>query len=286
MHGLVFVTWEKYIKERFGSSLLQTYRDAIGETAATSPLANRVYDDATLVAGLQAFSAISKVPANTLLREYGRYFITNGLTRHLCAYLLSRVNNGRDLLLAMRDGHQQMRRTPDGLTPPLFTYASIPSDPHGLILMYDSPRKLCPVLLGAIEGAAERYGEQVHVTEQTCMNQGAPVCRFEIHFRPTSQSQAEKNNTHWQDHRSQQQQLRQQMAEIISSFLPLQGGMTMANIQERLRIIPGFPPEQIRPHTVLEALRYLQYAGLVASSANEPGDILTQRRFWRVPTDQ
>jgi hypothetical protein len=76
------------------------------------------------------------------------------------------------------------------------------------------------------------------------------------------------------------------MAEIISSFLPLQGGMTMANIQERLRIIPGFPPEQIRPHTILEALRYLQYAGLVASSANEPGDILTQRRFWRVPTDQ
>ena len=133
MHGLVFVTWERYIKERFGSSLLQTYRDAIGETAATSPLANRVYDDATLVAGLQAFSTISKVPANTLLREYGRYFITNGLTRHLCAYLLSRVNNGRDLLLAMRDGHQQMRRTPDGLTPPLFTYASIPSDPRGLI---------------------------------------------------------------------------------------------------------------------------------------------------------
>jgi len=34
---------------------------------------------------------------------------------------------------------------------------------------------------------------------------------------------------------------------------------------------------------LLKALRHLQYAGLVASTANQPGDNLTQRRYWQAP---
>jgi hypothetical protein len=51
MHGLIFVTWEKYLTERFGQARLNTYRNAIGESAASAPLASRLYDDATLLAG-------------------------------------------------------------------------------------------------------------------------------------------------------------------------------------------------------------------------------------------
>jgi len=54
MHGLIFVTWEKYLVERFGSALLYQYRQEIGETAASAPLASQVYDDATLLAGVGA----------------------------------------------------------------------------------------------------------------------------------------------------------------------------------------------------------------------------------------
>ncbi len=45
MQGLIFVTCEKYLAERFGTMLLNIYRAAIGETAATAPLTSRVYDD-------------------------------------------------------------------------------------------------------------------------------------------------------------------------------------------------------------------------------------------------
>src|SRR5947199_2898112 len=105
MHGLIFVTWEKYLSERFGSSLLNEYRKAIGEAPATAPLASRVYDDQTLLAGVGAACTLTRLPAETLLREYGRYFIVNGLTSHLCAYLLSQVHTGYDLLLTMRTAH-------------------------------------------------------------------------------------------------------------------------------------------------------------------------------------
>ena len=220
MHGLVFLTWEKYLSERFTSSILKEYRDALAGTPATVTLASRVYDDDILLTGIATVSHITRVPLETLLREFGRYFITNGLTRHLCAYILSQVHSGCDLLLAMHDAHQQMSRLPEGLTPPLFQYSTQSQKPDELTLIYDSPRKLCPVLMGAIEGAAERYGEQVHVVEQTCMKRGDFVCRFDIRFSASSTARLITPE------QMQSQQAKQHFAQFILSLLPDHGGVT------------------------------------------------------------
>ncbi|GAC1647779.1 MAG: hypothetical protein NVS4B12_15740 [Ktedonobacteraceae bacterium] len=280
MHGLIFVTWEKYLSDRFGNSLLHKYRNAIGETAASAPLASRVYDDATLLAGVGAASQLTGFPADMLLREYGRYFIVNGLTSHLCAYLLTKVHSGRELLLTMRTAHTQMRRTSDGLTPPLFGYEPLPQNPDGFVLIYDSPRKICPLLVGAIEGAAERYGEQVHIVERTCMKQGADACRFEVVFSsPLSQSLQHSETPQQRTRRMAQKQL----AEFVLSVLPEDDGVMLGELQHYLQRLPT-NPQQLRPSVLLEALRHLQFVGLVASSANQPGDDLTHRRYWRAPT--
>ncbi|HEX6477252.1 MAG TPA: heme NO-binding domain-containing protein [Ktedonobacteraceae bacterium] len=279
MHGLIFVTWEKYLAERFGSKLLNNYRSTIGETAATSPLASRVYDDATLLAGVGAAVKLTQLPADTLLWEYGRYFMMNGLTSHLCAYLLTQVHSGRDLLLTMRDAHAQMRRTPDGLTPPLFSYEAISSDPHELALIYDSPRKLCSLLWGAIEGAAARYGEKVQIVERSCMKQGAPLCRFELRFKASSSAPLERLETPEQIARRQNQQ---KLANLVLSTLPDHNGFTLLDIQGILQH-QQVDSRYLRPSILLESLRHLQHAGLVSSTANQPGDNLAHRRYWRTP---
>src|SRR2546421_11121159 len=280
MHGLIFVTSEKYLAERFGSSLLNAYRKAIGETAATAPLASQVYDDATLLAGVGVACQLTHLPADTLLREYGRFFMINGLTRHLCAYLLNQIHSGRDLLLTMRQAHEQMSRTPDGLTPPLFGYEALPDNPRGLILTYDSPRKLCAVLLGAIEGAAGRYGERVQIAERSCMKRGADVCRFEVVFSLPISGPLQLQETSEQRARRQAQQ---QLADFVLSVLPARDGVTLGDLQSILHSWQ-VGPHQRRPSVLLEALRHLQLAGLVASTANQPGDDLTHRRYWRAPT--
>lgn len=280
MHGLIFVTWEKYLSERFGNSLLYAYRAAIGETVANAPLASRVYDDATLLAGVGVASRLTHLTAEALLREYGHYFVVNSLTSHLCAYLLTQVQSGRDLLLVMSDAHTQMRRTPDSITPPIFAYEAISANPNELALIYDSPRQLCPVLLGAIEGAAERYGERVSITERTCMKQGDPVCRFEMRFFPLSSEVVRQQETPEQMARRHAQQ---QLADLVWSVLPDQDGVTLVDLQgmlPRWRVSPN----QLRPSVLLEALHHLQHAGLVASTANQQRDDLTRRRYWRVPT--
>jgi Haem-NO-binding len=281
MHGLIFVTWERYLLERFGSSFLNEYRAAIGETPANAPLASRVYDDATLLAGVGVVTNLSQLPTNTLLREYGHYFIINGLTSHLCAYLLGQVHSGRELLLMMRKAHEQMGRTPDSITPPLFGYEVLASDPKGLTLIYDSARHLCPVLHGCIEGAAERYGEKVQIVETTCMTHDATACRFNVRFfAPSSGPFSHYESPELIARRN----ARRQLADMVLSILPTQDGITLQELQSIMLQWLQFNPQQSRPSVLLESLRHLQHAGLVASSANQPGDFLANRRYWRAPT--
>lgn len=276
MHGLVFVTWEKYVTERFQGSVLNEYREVLRNKLAELPLTSRVYKDEALLAGIKIVSQLTGVSVETLLREYGRYFLVNGLTRHLCAYLLTQAHSARDLLLAMHDAHEQMTRLPDGLAPPLFEYRTQSEQADELIVIYDSPRQLCSLLIGAIEGAAERYGEQVHLVEQTCMKRGEAVCRFQVRF---SSSSSVPQETVQQEARHQ---TKRQFAQLILSMLPQQGGITLTELQKRL-ILRGVSKRLARPALLLEALQRLHHAGLVATTANEPGDEFFHRRYWRAP---
>src|SRR5207253_228737 len=122
----------------------------------------------------------------------------------------------------------QMRRTPDTLTPPLFGYEPLPASPQGLVLLYDSPRQLCAVLEGAIEGAAERYGERAQVVERTCMKQGTAVCRFEVVFLPALAGQQKLSETPEQ---RAHQQAQQDLVNVVWSVLPKTGGVTLVELQ-------------------------------------------------------
>jgi len=277
MQGLIFVTWEKYLSERFSGLLIKQYQDTIGRTPSTAPLASHVYDDDLLLSAVTAMHGISKLPVDTLLQEYGHYFITNGLTRHLCAHILNQVHGARDLLLAMHDAHEQMSRLPDGLTPPLFKYAARPGKANELTLIYDSPRKLCPLLTGAIEGAAERYGEQTSIFERTCMRRGDLVCTIEIRFSPSSTKPLEPLE------QVKRQQDKFHFAQVILSYLPDNGGVTLAELQKALAL-RGIKQKWTRPALLLEALHHLHHAGLVATTANQTGDDFSHRRYWRIST--
>jgi hypothetical protein len=278
MHGLIFVTWERFLAEEYGTPLLERYRAAIGETSTTTPLTSRTYDDAALLKGVGAAATLTQTPADSLLYGYGRYFLLNGLTSRLCNYLLGQVCDGRSLLLAMRAAHKQMGSATPGVTPPLFTYQALSDDPNGLILLYDSPRQLCPLLLGAIEGAAERYHQEVRVYERACMRRGAPACRFEIHFEPPQAALSPQGGKTEQRQRFNDQL---ELASLLYAVLPDEDGVTLAEVGTLLRR-RRVSARKLRPFLLLEALSRLHHAGWVATTADQPGDTLENRRYWRV----
>lgn len=281
MHGLIFVTWEKYLADRYGFALLDTYRRTIGETPASAPLAHRVYSDELLLAGVKAAVGLTHVPSETLLREYGRYFILNGLTSKLCGYLLNQVHSGRDLLITMRAAHDQMSRTAEAIVPPIFEFEAIRDDPGGLILDYQSQRKLCMLLEGTIQGAAERYGERASVRQLTCMLHGAPSCRLAIHFARASAVLPAPGATPEQQERWKSQR---DLADMVYAVLPdaERAGITLTEIAARLRS-RHVGPHFLRPSVLLDAVYHLQHAGLAAVPVDQQGDDLMRRRYWRVP---
>ncbi|WP_069801290.1 heme NO-binding domain-containing protein [Thermogemmatispora onikobensis] len=287
MHGLIFTTWEKYLGERFGGGLLSAYRDTIGEPPSATPLVSRFYDDGVLLEGVAAASRLSGLSPEQLLREYGRYFILNSLTGHLCKYILSGVSSAYDLLLTMRDVHSRLRKTAAGLTPPLFNYEFAPHE-RSVVLIYDSPRQLCPVLLGAIEGAAERYGEEVVVYEQSCMKRGDPVCRIEATFARGTRS-AEQLSEQERANAFEQQAHQNAMRELgqrILTILPTEQAQALTLREVRQTLVQHYrlSPAYQRPAVLLQALRHLQFAGYVAATSGELDDNLTTRRYWRVST--
>ena len=56
----------------------------------------------------------------------------------------------------------------------------------GLEILYTSPRRLCAMLRGLVEGTGRVYGEALEVEEPACMHHGAPACRVLIRFPWTS----------------------------------------------------------------------------------------------------
>jgi len=278
VHGLIFVTWEKFLLERFGESVLKVHREAIGGTEASVALVSRIYDDAVLLKGVAAVTKVTGKPANILLREYGRYFLNNSLTSRLCTYLLTRVNNARDLLLMMHTAHAQMRRTADTMVPPVFTYQALSDNPNELLLTYDSHRQLCPVLCGCIEGAADRFGEKVIIVERACMQHGARACLLEVRFFGLDVSKVPVENMAMQNRHREQKYV----ADTILRVLPFEDGVTLQDLEMLLRVRSSMPLHQIRPSILLSAVSHLQHAGLITSTANIPGDILPSRRYWRV----
>ena len=214
-----------------------------------------------------------------LLRQFGRYFIDNSLTRHLCAYLLSQTTCARDLVILMRQAHIQMATGPDGLTPPVFTYEFLSEDRNQLLLTYESTRYFCGWLWGAVEGAADRFGESVFIRERTCMNRGDQRCVFEIHFSPTSATETVKSPED-----EARTKVQQQFATLVLAVLPdrEEGALTLFELQAKLMSFSA-ESQRLRPSTLLDTLQRLQHAGLLASTANQAGDDLGNRRYWGLP---
>jgi len=104
---------------------------------------------------------------NTFPRLYPAYYAVAGATR---AFLLS-----VETLI-----HELVRATIPNATPPRLVVRPLNED--GVRIDYASPRKLCVLLRGLVDGTARHYGEEAAMEETACMHRGDPACVFEIRF--------------------------------------------------------------------------------------------------------
>ena len=109
MHDTIFVTWERYVRERCGNSLPCAYRPVIRETVASSPAASCLYRTTSLAVGEGTAARRTDLSPDLPVRKYEHYRFNNGFTHHLRTFVLSRIHNASALLLAMRVVHARLR---------------------------------------------------------------------------------------------------------------------------------------------------------------------------------
>ena len=183
MKGVIFNLLEELVCREFGQSEWNNVRqDADVDSLFTS---EGSYPDAVLRRLVAAVAKRAHQTPGEALQWFGRHSMPLLASRYP-AFFASQSST-RSFILTLNDIiHPEVRRLYPGADVPNFDFdASVPDE---LTLGYQSPRKLCALAQGFIEGAADYYGETVDVEQRLCMHRGDAKCLFHLRFGPTAQA--------------------------------------------------------------------------------------------------
>jgi hypothetical protein len=142
------------------------------------------YPDDDFTAAVNKASELTGVVAVELVSEFGAFAGETTFPRLYPAYY-AMAGSTRPFLLTVEDLiHELVRATIPKATPPQLGVAPLGED--GISVDYYSPRKLCKLLVGLVEGTARHFGESIETDETACMLRGDERCRFEFRFRAPS----------------------------------------------------------------------------------------------------
>jgi Haem-NO-binding len=176
-HGLIFISFRDYIAATHGAAAEQVLE---GEPIY---LLSEAYPDERFGALVERASEATGLQRGTVLGEFGVFTAETTFVR-LYPALFAVSSSARAFLLTVEQPIHELVRTaiPNAL-PPKLDLSEFGED--GVAVVYTSPRRLCELLRGLVEGTARHYGETAHIDERSCMHRGDYACLVEARFEPS-----------------------------------------------------------------------------------------------------
>jgi hypothetical protein len=175
VHGLIFASFRDYLVTEHGVGVASDV--TAGEPQYTL---SEAYPDEQFLALLERACARTALSRDELLFEFGAFTAARTFAR-LYSVLYKLSPTARDFLLTVETPiHEVIRETLPEARPP--ELAVTDRGEGGLEIVYTSPRRICAMLRGLVEGTGRVYDETLQVEELECMHHGAPACRFVIRF--------------------------------------------------------------------------------------------------------
>ena len=174
MHGILFKSLKDFVVDRHG-------REAWDEARASADAEGRVYlpidtyDDGEFRRLVGAVSDRTGRPVPDLLEAFGRHTTAQFLETYRNV-----VDEGSALSLIANTEtriHAVLRTHDPSLDPPRLTCRR---DGDTVTVEYCSDRGLCSVAKGIARGVGDHYDEEVVVTEEACMQEGAECCELVV----------------------------------------------------------------------------------------------------------
>lgn len=179
MKGIIFKAFEGFVTETWGEDFFERLLETARPGSAGAYVSPGTYPDEELYALVAAAVDRLDIPLDAALQAFGRYAF--GALAASMPGLLRTVPDA-PTLLRMVDGviHVEVRKLyPQAATPRILFE---PSGPRGGRVVYESPRRLCPLLVGLMVGLGDHYGTPLDYRETACTRQGAEHCEFEVKF--------------------------------------------------------------------------------------------------------
>jgi hypothetical protein len=179
MKGIIFNLLEEFVIETQG---IEIYEEILAATPlrTTDPFVGPgSYPDADLMALVKTTVARLGLDQNDVLHAFGRFCIPK-LAQRFPA-LMAPYQHPKAFLLTVTKLHElEVRKLYPDATPPRFAYES-PAE-NRLVMRYLSPRQLCALVAGLIDGVADHYGVPIGQEQTRCMASGADCCEFQLTF--------------------------------------------------------------------------------------------------------
>lgn len=179
MKGVVFNLLEQAVTDTYGDDAWIDLLEAAGVDGAYTSLGS--YPDAEIVALVDAAAHHLDLRPADVLRWFGRAAMPMLADRYR-PFFAGHVS-ARSFVLSVNDIiHPEVRKLCSGAGCPHFHFGD---DAEGrLVIGYQSPRRMCHLAHGFVEGAADHYGERVTIEHLACMQHGNPVCRLAVRWLP------------------------------------------------------------------------------------------------------
>ena len=175
MHGLIFASFRDYLVTEHGAEIAQDV--TAGEPQYTL---SEAYPDEQFLGLLVRACARTGLPLDDLLFDFGAFTAETTFAR-LYSVLFSASPTARDFLLTVETPiHDVVRVALPEARPPQLAVTDLGA--AGLEIVYSSPRRICALLRGLVEGTGRVYDETIEVEELECMHHGASACRFALRF--------------------------------------------------------------------------------------------------------
>lgn len=180
MKGIVFSLFNQYVESKQGMVGWEELLNTVKPKSEGIYTSGATYKDTELVDLVTAFAKTQNQKVDDVLRDFG-YFMFNCFVNKYPIFFKSDMDLKAFLKSVDSVIHIEVRKLYSDSVLPELTYEE-PSA-QNLIINYKSPRKMCHLAEGLIQGAADHFHQSIAMQQKECMHQGNSRCRFDIRFQ-------------------------------------------------------------------------------------------------------
>ena len=179
MKGVINKGIEELVREKFGDTVWNSVKE---KADCNEPLflTSQDYPDEMTLSLVQALSAETGLSVDTILIEFGKFWISNTGRNSYTRLFKMMGKNSKEFIQNINKAHNIIAQTIPNAHPPSFKVEIISENEFRL--HYFSGRMLCPVVIGLIQGVGIYFNESLNVEEIACMKKGAQKCIMKITF--------------------------------------------------------------------------------------------------------